>query len=96
VFPNLRKCKSVGTSPHINNSLFISWLFSCSIKKKYFHRNVGTYKIGGAPPAKCCGVLLLGEIPQNTQRNKKGVVYKYWRWYITSPTRSSAYTPHQY
>jgi hypothetical protein len=30
---------------------------------------VGTYKIGGPR------VLLLGEIPQNTHRNKKGVVY---------------------
>jgi hypothetical protein len=36
---------------------------------------MGTYKIGGAPSAYRPRVLLLGEIPQNTQRNKKGVVY---------------------
>jgi hypothetical protein len=36
---------------------------------------MGTYKIGGAPLAYHPRILLLGEIPQNTQRNKKGVVY---------------------
>jgi hypothetical protein len=32
--------------PFISNSLFIYKLFSCFIKKKYFHGNVGTYEIG--------------------------------------------------
>jgi hypothetical protein len=36
---------------------------------------MGTCKIGGAPPAKCTRIFLLREIPQNTWRNKKGVVY---------------------
>jgi hypothetical protein len=44
-------------------------------KKNKFHENMGTCKIGGAPPAKCTRILLLREIPQNTWRNKKGVVY---------------------
>jgi hypothetical protein len=34
---------------------------------------MGTYKIGGAPLAYHPRVLLLGEIPQNTQRNKSGL-----------------------
>jgi hypothetical protein len=40
---------------------------------------MGTYKIGVAPPAQWPRVLLLGDIPQNTHRNKKGVVY-IWGW----------------
>jgi hypothetical protein len=47
---------------------------SCFVKKIKIHRNVGTYKIGGAPKASCPRVLL-GQIPQNTHRNKKEVVY---------------------
>jgi hypothetical protein len=50
-------------------------ILSSFIEKKNFYGNVGTYKIGGAPPpAKCPRVLLLGKIPQNTHRNEKGVV----------------------
>jgi hypothetical protein len=42
---------------------------------KYFHGNMGTYKIGELPWHNTQGwVLLLGEIPQNTHRIKKGVV----------------------
>jgi hypothetical protein len=49
---------------------------------------VRTYKIGGAPPA----VLLLGgEIPQNTHRNKKGVVSDILDLSIKSPPISSAF-----
>jgi hypothetical protein len=42
---------------------------------------MGTYKIGGAPllQQNALGFFCWGAIPQNTQRNKKGVVYKYWR-----------------
>jgi hypothetical protein len=47
------------------------------VKKKYFHGNLGTYKIGGAPSVLCPRVLLLGEIPQNTHRNKKKGVVPY-------------------
>jgi hypothetical protein len=36
---------SRGTSPYVYNSLF-SLLLSCFLEKKYFHGNVGTYKIG--------------------------------------------------
>jgi hypothetical protein len=32
------------------NSLFIASNFSSFMKKKYFHENMGTYKIGEAPP----------------------------------------------
>jgi hypothetical protein len=40
----------MGTSPYVNNSIFISSLLSHFLEKKYFHGNVGTYKIGGDPP----------------------------------------------
>jgi hypothetical protein len=33
------------------------------MRKKYVYRNVGTYKIEEAPPAKHPGVLLLGGNP---------------------------------
>jgi hypothetical protein len=33
-----------------NNSLLMFSLLSHFIEKKYFHGNMGTYKIGGAPP----------------------------------------------
>jgi hypothetical protein len=46
VFLNLR---SMGTSPYVNNSLFISSLLSHFIEKKYFHGNMRIYNIGGAP-----------------------------------------------
>jgi hypothetical protein len=51
VFPNLRRMHKYGTSLYVNNSLFISSLPSPFVEKKYFHGNVGTYKIGGAPLA---------------------------------------------
>jgi hypothetical protein len=44
----------VGNKGHgfyLNNSLFISWLLSCLVEKKYFHGNMGTNKIEGAPLA---------------------------------------------
>jgi hypothetical protein len=54
-------------------------LFPCFFsfcKMKYFFGNVGTDKIGGAPPAIICPrVLLLREIPHNIHGSKKGVVY---------------------
>jgi hypothetical protein len=33
--------KNTGTSPYINNSLFISSFLSHFLEKKYFHGNVG-------------------------------------------------------
>jgi hypothetical protein len=67
----------VGTSTYINNSLFISSLLSHFVEKKYFHGNMGTYKIGELPRVNGPRVTLVGEIPQNTHKNKKkGVVYK--------------------
>jgi hypothetical protein len=42
---------SIGTSPYINNSLFISSLLSWSIEKEYLHGKMGTYEVGGAPSA---------------------------------------------
>jgi hypothetical protein len=47
------------------------------VEKKYFRGNLGTYEIGGAPSALRPRVLLVGEIPQNTHRNKKGGVYQF-------------------
>jgi len=35
---------SSGTSPGVDNSLFVSWLISRFVEKKYFYGNVGTYK----------------------------------------------------
>jgi hypothetical protein len=46
-----RECTSMGTSPYIKNSLFISLLLSCFTEKKYFHGNIKTYKIRGVPLA---------------------------------------------
>jgi hypothetical protein len=54
VFPNLRRMHEYWNllPLHKNNSLFISLLLSCFVRKKYIlHGNMGTYKIGGAPPA---------------------------------------------
>jgi hypothetical protein len=34
------------TSPCVNNSLLITSLLSYFIESKYFHGNMGTYKIG--------------------------------------------------
>ncbi len=48
-FRTSRECTNMGTSPYINNSLFISSFLSRFVGKKYFHGNVGTYKIGGDP-----------------------------------------------
>jgi len=45
------ECMSMGTSPYVKNSLFISLLLSCFTEKKYFHGNMETYKIRGAPLA---------------------------------------------
>jgi hypothetical protein len=36
---------------------------------------MGTYKIGELPQHNTLGFFCRGEIPQNTHRNKKGVVY---------------------
>jgi hypothetical protein len=41
---------STNISPYLNNSLSISLLLSHFIEKKYFHGNMGTYKIGDPPP----------------------------------------------
>jgi len=43
----LQESTSIGSSPYVNNSLFISLLLSCFVEKKYFLGNVGTYmKLG--------------------------------------------------
>jgi hypothetical protein len=45
VLPNLRRKWEYWepTSPYANNSLFISWLLSRLVEKKYFHVNVENY-----------------------------------------------------
>jgi len=69
------ECTSTGTSPYLNNSLFISSHLSHFIKQKIFQWEHGNKYNWGSSPAYRTRVLLLGEIPQNTQRNKKGVFY---------------------
>jgi hypothetical protein len=59
VFANLRRIMSTGTSPYVNNSLFISSPFRF-IKRKYFHGNMGTYKIGGVPAEYCPRIFCWG------------------------------------
>jgi len=49
VFPNLRRMHQYWKPPHPfteTTLFFISSLLSCFIETKYFHGNVGTYKIG--------------------------------------------------
>jgi hypothetical protein len=46
-------------STYVNSSL--SSLLSHFVKKKYFHGNMGTYKIGGASSTQGPRVLLLGK-----------------------------------
>ncbi len=67
---------SMGASPYITTLFLFPHFFPVLylVEKKYFHGNVRTYKIGGTPSAYCSRVLLLGEIPQNTHRNKNGAV----------------------
>jgi hypothetical protein len=48
---------STGTSPYINNSLFISSLLSSLINKI---KSMGTYKIGGAPQHNALGFFCGG------------------------------------
>jgi len=47
-FPNLRRMHEY-SSLYVNNFLFIFGLLSHFVEKKYFHGNMGTYKIGGTP-----------------------------------------------
>jgi hypothetical protein len=57
----LEKCTSTGTSPCVNNSLFISSLLSHFVEKKYFHGNMQTYKIwGGLPQHNTLGFFCWG------------------------------------
>jgi hypothetical protein len=49
-------------SLHKNNFLFISFFFSHFVKNIYFHGNVGTYIIGGAPP----NILVKGDLSKYT------------------------------
>jgi hypothetical protein len=54
------ECTSTRTSPYLNNSLFISSCLSHFIKEKYFHGNMGTYTIGGAPWHNALGFFCWG------------------------------------
>jgi hypothetical protein len=77
VFPNLRRMH-LRTSPYVNNSLsisFASFSFRKNEKNSWEHGNMGTYRIGELPWHNTLGFFYWGEIPQNTHRNKKGVVY---------------------
>jgi hypothetical protein len=68
------ECTSTETSPYVNNSLFISLLLSHFAKKKNY---IGTWECGNiknwkrSPRCNALG-LLLGQICENTHRNKKG------------------------
>jgi hypothetical protein len=52
-----------GSSPYINNSLLFPHFFPVLylVEKKYFHGNVRTYKIGGAPSATALGSSARGD-----------------------------------
>jgi hypothetical protein len=50
-------------------------LLSCFLEKKYFHGNVGTYKIGELHQHISLGFFCWGRSLKNTHRNRKGVVY---------------------
>jgi hypothetical protein len=67
---------STGTSAYVNNSLKkISLLLSHFVKKKYFHGNVGTDKIGGrSSQHDTLGFSCWERSLKNAHRNKKGVV----------------------
>ncbi len=54
---------STGSSPYINNSLLFPHFFPVLylVEKKYFHGNVRTYKIGGAPSATALGSSARGD-----------------------------------
>ncbi len=54
------ECTSTGTSPYLNNSPFISSHLSHFIKQKYFHGNMGTNTIGGAPRHNALGFFCRG------------------------------------
>jgi hypothetical protein len=76
VFPKLRRMHKYRNLPLCNHlSPFVSSLLSHFVKKKYLHGSMRTYNIVGRSPNITPWVLLLGEIPKNTHRNKKGVVY---------------------
>jgi hypothetical protein len=75
VFPNLRRTHKYGNLLLCKQLCFYFLAFFHFIEKKYFHGDTGTYKIGEVRLEKRPKVLLLGEIPQNTHRNKKRVVY---------------------
>jgi hypothetical protein len=51
---------TIGTCHYVNNSLSISKLLSHFIDKGNFHRNVGTYKIGGASSKNALGLFFWG------------------------------------
>jgi hypothetical protein len=61
------------TSPNVNNSLLIFSFLSCFVKRNI---SMGTWEHikMQTSPSITPWVLLLEEIPQNTHRNKKGVV----------------------
>jgi hypothetical protein len=51
---------SIGTSPYLNNSFFISLLLSHLVERKYFCGNMGTYKIGELPWHNALGFFCWG------------------------------------
>jgi hypothetical protein len=51
MFPNLRRTHKYGNLPLCKQLSFYFLLLSHFIEKKYFHGNMGTYKIGGTPAA---------------------------------------------
>jgi len=76
VFPKLRRRHKYRNLPLCYQlSPFVSSLLSHFVEMKYFHGHTRTYKIVGRLPNIMPCILLLGEIPKNTHRNKKGVVY---------------------
>jgi len=76
VFPNLKRMHEYWNTPFPLTTLFcISSLLSCFIEKEMFPWGHGKHiKLGVLPGHNAPGFFCWGEIPQNTHRNKKGVV----------------------
>jgi hypothetical protein len=75
VFPNLRRMHKYWNLPlrkQVSFYLLASFPFR---EREIFPWEHGNKYNWGSSPAYHTRVLLLGEIPQNTQRNKKGVFY---------------------
>jgi hypothetical protein len=69
---------SIGTSPYVNNSFLISLLLSHFVERKYFQRNMGTYKIGELPWHNALGFFCLGRSLKIHRKIKRELFTSSW------------------